>query len=335
MNDILGVIRSGWQFALRHIGKILLIPGIALVLTFLIFPYGDLRSVVATTLSRQLGEGVAIDFTQAGLSFGFPIAFELTDFEFDAPGLPSLAADHLTAKPSLLSIFSQSPAGTIEADGFFESTIKASLSSAGKTKAGASRQNISADIQDLALAPLSEALKQSGLFSLGVQGKINSTLSGTLDPSFEEQPEADVAVQGSSVVIPSSQIPLPGMGPIQTPSLQLAVLDLKAKLSDGKLLIEDFAFGKPNDSLSGHVRGDLGLAFRKDGASAPRSALGAFDLRVELNVSKSLMDSMSKSGLALALLVVDKYKSEQAGNLKYAFRVRAAQAGAPPQFEKL
>lgn len=334
MNEILGAIKSGWQFALRHIGKILLIPGIALTLAFFIFPYGDLRSVVATTLSRQLGEGVAIDFTEAGLSFGFPIAFKLTDFEFDAPGLPSLAADHLTAKPSLLSIFSQSPAGTIEADGFFESTIKASLSSAGKTKAGASRQNISADIQDLALAPLSEALKQSGLFSLGLQGTINSTLSGTLDPSFEEQPEADVAVQGSSVVIPSSQIPLPGMGPIQTPSLQLAVLDLKAKLSDGKLLIEDFAFGKPNDSLSGRVRGDLGLAFRKDGAST-RPALGAFDLRVELNVSKSLMDSMSKSGLALALLVVDKYKSEQAGNLKYAFRVRAAQAGSPPQFERL
>lgn len=333
MSDLLGAIKNGWQFALRHIGKILLIPGIAIAITFFIFPYGDLRSVVATTLSRQLGEGVAIDFTTAGLSLGFPIAFELTDFEFDAPGLPSIAARHLIAKPSFSSLVSQSPAGTIEADGFFESTLRASLSSAGKTKAGATRQSISADIQDLALAPLTEALKQSGMPSISLQGKMSSTLNGTLDPSFEEQPEADVTIQGNTLMIPSSQIPLPGMGPIQTPSLQLGTVDLKARLTDSKLQIEDFAFGKPSDALSGRVRGELGLSFRKEGAST-RPAIGAFDLRVELNVSKSLMDSMSKSGLALALLVVDKYKSDQAGNLKYAFRVRATQAGAPPQFER-
>ncbi len=333
MNDVFGAIRGGWQFALKHIGKILLIPGIALVFALLLFPWGDLRSVVATTLSRQLGEGFAIDFTKAGLTFGFPVAIELTNFEFDGPGLPSIAADRLTAKPSLLSIFSQSPEGTIEADGFFGSTLRASLSGAGKTSAGAARQNISADIQNLSLAPLSEALKQAGILSLGLQGTIDSTMRGTIDPSFADQPEANVALKGTGVVIPSSQIPIPNMGSLQTPSVQLGILELKAKLAEGKLQIEDLAFGKPTDSLSGRVRGDVDVSFRHEGQST-RPTIGAFDLRVELSVSKNMMDAMSKSGLAVALLMVEKFKSEQADSLKYAFRVRAPQAGSAPQFEK-
>ena len=105
-------------------------------------------------------------------------------------------------------------------------------------------------------------------------------------------------------------------------------------MNDGKVQIEDFTFGQGQDALSGRVRGEMGLTLRKDDQQV-RMVPGAFDLRVELNVSKSLMDAMSKSGVALALLMVDKYKTTSGENLKYTFRVRAPAFGAPPTFEAM
>lgn len=334
MNELMSALRSFFQMLLRNKWKIALIPLIMILWVPFLFPYSDLRSVVATTLSRSIGNGTAIDFNHISLAFGFPIALELEGFEFEGPGLPHLTADRLVAKPSLSSIFTRAPGGSIEAEGLFNGSVVASLSSGTKLKSGGSRQEIKAEVLGLQLSSLTEALRRSGLMSFDIQGALDTNANISIDPTFADPPQGDVFLQAKTVSIPSVAIPVPNMGPVQTPSLQLGRVELKGRMSDGKVQIEDFTFGQGQDALSGRVRGEMGLTLRNEDQHV-RMVPGAFDLRVELNVSKSLMDAMSKSGVALALLMVDKYKTTSGENLKYAFRVRASAFGAQPTFDAM
>lgn len=334
MSSIIQGIMSVLGFLKSHIFKIPIILLIALASVPFVFPYGDLRSIVATQVSRQMGDGFAIDFTEASLAFGFPFAFHLKDFEFDGPGLPAVAADSLTVKPSLGAIFSRAPEGTFQAEGLFGSTVFTSLSTAGKTKNGIVRHSIEGSIEELALAPLSEALKQAGIIGINLQGKVGSMFTGRIDPSFEEQPIVDIALNGNDVVIPSSQIPITGMPPVETPMVPLSKVALKGKLAEGKLQIEEFNFGDAKDPLNGRIRGEIGVALRKDGPST-RPVFGSMDLKVEINVSKAMMDANLMSGLGMALSFVSKYKADQAGGSKFAFKVKARQVGEMPTFEAL
>ena len=111
-------------------------------------------------------------------------------------------------------------------------------------------------------------------------------------------------------------------------------MEFKGKMNEGKIQIENFSLGQGKDSLTGRVRGELALSIRKEDQRV-RASPGAFDLKVELNISKSLMDAMSKSGVALALLLVEKYKTTSGDTSKYAFRVRASAFGVTPTFEPI
>lgn len=334
MGELLGGLKNFGQMLLRNKGKIALIPLLAIAWVPFLFPYSDLRAVVATTLSHDMGEGTAIDFDHIALATGFPVALQLENFEFNAPGLPPITADRLVAKPSLSSIFTHAPAGTIIAEGLFKGDVTASLSSGAKLKSGGHRQDIKADLSGIQLAVLTDALRRAGMMSFNVQGTLDTNTALSIDPQFEDQPEGDVFLQAKTLSIPTVSIPIPNMGPIQTPSLQLGRVELKGRMAEGKIQVDNFTFGQGKDSLTGRIRGELGLQIKKEDTRA-QVIPGAFDLKIELNISKSLMDAMSKTGVALALLMVEKYKTTSGETLKYAFRVRAPSFNSQPVFEPL
>lgn len=335
MGSISGAINSFWGFIKNNLGKIILLPFIILLWVPFIFPYGDLRAVVSTTVSRMMGEGTAVDFDTMSLGLGFPISFDFEGFEFVRTGLPMLSADRLTATPSLGAIFTQKPSGKIEADGFFSGQVSASLSpgAALKNTQGESPGNkheITADINGIQLGQLTTALKRVGILNFTAQGAIDSKATAVIDPTFADQPTGDLNLSGNTISVPSITIPIPGMGPVQTPSMEFTKLDFKGKLQEGKLQIEEFTFGQSSDSLSGRVRGELGLSLRNEGGRV-RAILGAMDLKVELNVSQSMMDAMTKSGVALALLMVEKFKTVTGDKLKYGFRVESTASSPQPK----
>ncbi|CAN5695416.1 hypothetical protein BH10BDE1_BH10BDE1_01630 [soil metagenome] len=337
MSGLTNLIKSFGLMLWNNKMKIAMIPLIAIALVPFLFPYGDLRSVVATTLSSRIGGGVAIDFDHIALSFGFPVALELQNVEVEAPGMPLLAADRLVARPSLASIVSRSPSGSVEAEGFYKGNLNASLSTGSKAKdSELPRQDIKAEIAGLQLAALTEALRRVGIMNFSVQGTLDSNTNMSIDPDFKEQPSGDLYIQAKSLSIPSAsiQLPMPGMAPMQTPSLQLGQVEFKGRAAEGKIQIEDFTFGQGKDALSGRVRGELGMSFQKvEGRVRPIP--GAFDLKVELSVSKPLMDSLSKSGLGIGLMLVEKFRKDVGDTAKYAFRVSAPAFGVNPTYREL
>lgn len=318
----------------RNKWRALSVLPIAIAWVLFIFPYSDLRSVVATTVSRTMGEGTAIDFEHVSLLFGFPFALEVQNFEFSAPGLPLITADRLVARPSISAVVTGNPSGSIEAEGLYRGAVTASLHSGEKLKKGGSRQEIKADISGLELSVLTEALRRVGKLAFNIQGMLDTNANLSIDPNFDDQPVGDVFLQAKSISIPSVAIPVPNMGPVQTPSLQFGRIELKGRMAEGKVQLENFTFGQGKDSLSGRVRGEIGLIIKNEEG---RKTLipGSLDLRVELSVAKPLMDAMSKSGVGLVLLMVEKFKTVSGETFKYAFRVRAPVMGAPPVFDAI
>ncbi|MDX9730823.1 MAG: type II secretion system protein GspN [Bdellovibrionales bacterium] len=332
----MNALKSLVQFLLTHKWKLLVIPLIALIWVPILFPYSDLRSVVATTLSRTIGGGTAIDFERISLTWGFPIALELEGFEFETQGVPPISADRLIAKPSLKSIVTQSPSGSIEIDGLFHSQLHASVSGGAKLPGGGTKQDIQAQISGLQLTALTEALRRTGKMGFNIQGVLDTNATASIDPTFSDQPTADVHIQGKTIAIPSIAIPIPGMGPVQTPSLQMAKLEFKGVLNEGKLQIEDFTFGQSTDTLSGRVRGDFGLTVRRD-ARGVSAVPTSYDLRVEINVAKPLMDAMVKSGAALAFMLIDndRFKRTVGETIRFSFRAQGQNMFSPPQLTPL
>ncbi len=335
MDSISNTMSSSAAVLKNNLKKIALLPVVILLWIPFIFPFGDLRAVVATTVSRALGEGTAIDFDSVSLGLGFPISLDFVDFEFVRPGLPLLAVDRLTATPSMGALFTQKPGGKIAADGLFNGQLTASLAPGAALKDNAgNKQDITANIVGMQMNALTTALKRAGILNFTAQGSLDSQARATIDPTFTDQPTADLSLSANAISVPSISIPIPNMGPVQTPSMKFAAIEFKGKLQEGKLQIEELTFGQASDSLSGRVRGELGLSLKSEGGRM-RAIAGAMDFKVELNVSKSMMEAMTKSGIALALLMVDKYKTNVGDNLKYGFRVQAPILGATPQFAPL
>ncbi len=322
-----------WLF--RHKGKIALIPLIAIAWVPFLFPYSDLRSVVSTTLSRAIGNGTAIDFDHVSLAMGLPVALELENFQFEGAGLPTISADRLIAKPSLSALVTQKPAGSIEAEGMFNANVFASLAAGATLKDGGRRQDIKADISGLQLAVLTEALRRAGMMSFNIQGVLDSNTNLSIDPSFKDQPQGDFFVQAKTVAIPSVNVPIPNMGSVQTPSLQMGRLEVKGRMAEGKFQLEDVLIGQEKDSLSGRIRGEMDISVRAADGQPARVVPGAYNLRVELQLTKSLMDAMVKSGAALAFIPVEGFKTEVGDLVKYAFRVQAPSFAVTPVFSKL
>lgn len=334
MSGLIEAIQNFFRFLGRNKFRIFLIPVIAIAWIPFLFPYSDLRSVIATRVSTAMGDGFAIDFDHVALAAGSPIGLELQNFEFNGPGLPPLAADRLVAQPSLLAALTRSAAGSIEADGLFKGNVTASLESGKKMKVG-NRQEIKTNLTGVQLAAVTDALRRAGIMGFTVQGTLDTTGTASIDPNFEEQPEADLVIQGKTISIPSVSVPIPNMGPVQTPSLQLGQVAFKGKMNDGKIQIEDFTFGQGKDSLTGRIRGELGLMVQKTDGQRVQANPGAFDLKIELTVSKALNDAMTKTGAGLALVFIEKFKKFSGDTLKYAFRVRSPAFGAPATFEEI
>lgn len=335
MGSVSGLLSGLSGFLRNNVGKLLMLPLVVILWIPFIFPYGDLRALVATTGSRAMGEGTAVDFDSMSLGLGFPISFDFEGFEFVRSGLPALTADRLTATPSLSALLTQKPGGKIEAEGIFNGQITASLAPGAALKnSPGNKQEITAKIAGVQLGALTSALKRAGILNFTAQGALDTDASASIDLSLTDQPVADINLSANAVSVPSIAVPIPSMGPVQTPSLQFAKLDFKGKLQEGKIQIEEFVFGQGSDSLSGRVRGELGLNIRNEGGRM-RAIPGAMDLKIELNVSKSMMDAMTKSGIALALLMVDKFKTIQGDNLKYGFRVQVQMLGMTPTFTAL
>jgi type II secretion system protein N len=321
---------------LRHWGKILAVPFIAVLWSILIFPYDELRILASTQISHLM-PGTSFDFKNFSLGFGFPPSIVLEEVEFERPGIPNMKVDRLSAAPTLQALFSKLPSGRLEASGLYEGSVRASLKTtsadASDGKSPTMRHEVNGSINDVQLGALTSSLKRSGLFHLRLKGKISSDFSVSIDPSLDTAPYGVVSMNGSAIEVPALSLPIPGMGPVQLPTLQFSKLDFKGRLQEGSFNIESLTLGQTVDALSARARGQMKVAIQKIGGRAMANITN-LDISIELNVSERLTGAFL--GQAIDLLI-SKYKqksSTSSANKSYRFRLQISQFGTIPKFSE-
>jgi hypothetical protein len=231
----------------------------------------------------------------------------------------AISMNEIEISPSIGSLISQKPAGTLTAKGIFRGDVEIEIKPGKRTEAGAQTQVLSLRAQSLSLAEINKIAE----LPIMLKGKLNLTTSGMADPTFVDQPDFDLEMHIDQLDLPSSTVNTM-MGPLNLPDLKLSSVELKGRLSAGRFNIEKGNIGKEGDELFGTIKGGMSLVIQNQGGNI-RPILGAYDLSLDLSIKKSFQDKA-----ALFLSFLDAYKSPLTDGARYQFRVNATSPQMPP-----
>jgi type II secretion system protein N len=323
MGQLFALIKKALSWAFANKWKFVLMIISAIVFAVLIFPFDDLGDLVSTQVSQATRNQVFVQFDRMNLSL-FPAPGVAMDGVFlEARNFPPLKAEELIVSPSLTSLITQKPAGSLVAHGFLKGDIHASLQPAGKSEGGAQRQKIVVQAKSLSLSELHDLLRMP----VAIQGQLSLNAQALADLSFATQPDADIDIRIDKFELPTSNVQT-AMGPITLPQLKLSSVELKGKLAGGKLQIENGQFGRAGDEVHGNIKGSLDLQIRNMGVIVP--VVGGYHFEISLDMKKSFQDRA-----ALFLSFVDQFKTPTAEGAHYGFQLSAINSMIPPSISAL
>lgn len=308
-----------------QIGKLLkaglkwlsLVIGIAVLFFLITFPTGDLGDFVSTKVSEVSQNQVFLQFTEFGFNL-LPPALNFEEVYVETPFMPALTTDNLSISPSISSMISQKPYGTVRADGLFKGEVKIELKKGTSTENIPDRHRLVLSAEKLDLKSLRDGFNLPVSFN----GSLNVNLDAQADPNMAEQPEAEVLIVIDGFILPTATVSTM-MGPLTLPEIKLEHVEIKGRLSNGNLIIEQGDIGNAKDELTGKIKGNWSMSVNAAQGFTP--TLGAYNFDIDLTTKKSFQ---TKAGLFLSLL--DSYKSAVGDSARYHFKVSAANLDSPP-----
>lgn len=318
-------VRTFFRFLWSHKLKFLLAFISTGVFLFVMFPFSDLSDRLGADVAKLTNGQVYLQLDSLNLGL-FPSPFVgAENISVETPFLPgAISAQHLEVLPSLSSVLWQKPSGKLIAKGLFRGDVEIELKPGKKTEAGVATHLVMLKAQSLSLAEIHKVAQLPML----LKGKLHISTSGTADPTFAEQPDFDIDLRVDQLEIPPWTFNS-AMGPLNLPELRLSGVEIKGRLSAGKLSIEKGMIGKPTDELFGSVKGGISILFNNQGGNV-RPILGAYSFEVDLNAKKSFQD---KASLYLGFL--DAFKTQSGDAARYQFKVNATSPQMPPSIGAL
>ncbi|MBX3022402.1 MAG: hypothetical protein KF799_12080 [Bdellovibrionales bacterium] len=313
----------------------------------ILFPFSDLSDVVTTTVARATGNQVYVQFDELNLHIVPQPAISATKLSVET-ALPPLEAQWAKITPSLFSALMSLPTmisaaggnaeaaaslgsklgATIDAEGILGGDIELRLRSGSKTEGGRDRSRISLAVDKVNLGDVQKwsdlPVEMSGIASLTTDVQMTTDLA--------EQPDGDYNIQISKFALPASTVPTP-MGPLNVPTITLANVVLKGKLSNGTLMIDEGSFGQAKDPIFGRIKGSIGMRLQQQGPSV-FPMFGSYNLTVDLNTTQ-----MIEKDLGIAFILLGPAKTPApGGGARYLFRASGQGLGmnaAPPSITRL
>lgn len=326
MKAVIGFIRDLLKF---HKAKFAAVILFTLVFAALIFPYDDLGDMVTSKISEISAGAWYIQFDKLNLGFA-PPGIKAENVVVESFLLPTLNTQSLQISPWIAGALAGKAGAQISASGLFKGDVSIDFKEGDKQKSGEREKKIVIKAEHVALPQLAEFLRSGNIMNLALQGTLGADTNISIDPLFDRQPTGHIGMKVAGLVLPSQALNTQ-MGPVQTPTLNLGQLSVQAKMGEGRIELEDLSFGGPNEDLTGKVRGDLSMAFRRDVAGV-RPQMGAYDLKVDLSVKKNFLEASSKSGAGLIFVFINKFRQETPQGARFAFRMKAPNSFTPPEF---
>lgn len=330
-----------FRFLKNNIGKFAL--GLFLTVTFLfiLFPFSDLNDLISSEVSKATHNAAFVQFDDMHIN---PVTATITldQISIETPQFSNaLTATELSFTPSISSLVLRKPGGSVSAKGFLKGDFKISLSPGGSTaaKGDAAKSTENGQIEkfnfDISAQNISvKDLKDLFSISLPLKGQLNIAAEGITDLAMMEQPEGEITLTIHKFELPSSTVPIGAFGPLNLPEVRLGQIELKGKLSSGKLVIETGKLGTPKDDMYADIKGDVGLTLSNiNGQIIPM--IGAYNLLLDMKFTPSMR---ARASFFMTLLdgFVGSFKKEEAGGgVQYKFRMQGAAIGLQPQFGPL
>lgn len=309
----MGKVGAFFGMLKNHKGKFVLMLFSVLVFILVLFPFNDLGDLVTSQVSKMTQNQVYVQFDGMSLS-AFPApGIDLTNVYVETPATPPLKADEIIFTPSIFSLISQKPAGTINARGFLKGDMTASLTPGSKSDNGVERQKLVLSAKTLSLSEIKDL---AGL-PLALKGNVSVESTALADLTFTEQPDMDLTLKIDRFELPTGNIET-ALGPVTVPELKLSSVQLKGRLSAGRFNIEEGVIGKDGDEMRGTIKGGIGLTLSNQGGRIV-PIIGAYNFDVNLNLKKNFHDKAS-----FLFAYVSQFMTPTADGVKYAFKLSAA-----------
>jgi type II secretion system protein N len=296
---------------------LIFIMGLAVLFFLLLFPTGDLGDFVSTKVSEVTQNQVFLQFSEFGLNL-LPPALKFSEVFVETPFFPAVTTESLNISPSISAMISRKPYGSITANGLFKGEVNISVKKGTPTEASPERQRLVLNAEKLDL----KSLRDTFILPLAINGKLDLDADLQADLEGKEQPEMDLLLIIEEFNLPTATVSTM-MGPLTLPEIKLVKVEIKGRLANGSLIIEQGDIGVAKDELSGKIKGNWAMAINAAQGFTP--SLGAYDLDIDLTAKKSFQN---KAGLFLGLL--DTYKSAAGDGARYHFKVSASSLDSPP-----
>lgn len=318
-----GIIKA-FRFVFANKWKIILTVWFTLIFIFVLFPFNDLNDLISAQVSKLTQNKVFLQFEELHLNpFGPKIS--LNKVFVESGNMPALTSEELSVSPSLSSLISKQPEGTIVANGFLKGDVEIHLKSGAKTESGLVRSRLDIQAKNIGIKEIRELAQ----LPVALRGTLNLNATAQADLTFTDQPEAEINLVIQKFEMPSGSVNLADMGRVNLPEIKFATVELKGKLANGKFTIETGKLGTNKDELYGDIKGDLTLTFQnQNGQITP--FVGGYNIDLNLKATAGF-----KERAKFFLTFLDGYKTEMADGTQYKFKIQAAAAGIPPQFTPL
>lgn len=299
--------------------KILFTVVFTFVFLFLLFPFKDLNDFVSGQVSALTQNSVYLQFEDMRLN---PVtaSISLDGVLVETSTIEGLNINSISASPSLAALFKRQPGGKLVADGLFGGHLEVKLTPLETLESGALKANLDVASDSISLKNLRDTMQ----ISIPLSGSANITANITADMSFKEQPDGEVSIVIDNFEMPSSSMNSPNFGNLVLPEIKFKQVDVKGKLTGGKLVIENAKLGNPSDDLSGTLKGDIAIRIDNIGGTA-RPTIGAYNLNIDL-IAKPAFVQRAQTFLVL----IDQFKTEERGSSRYRLKVQASSTDLPP-----
>lgn len=302
-------------------GKVFFALFSTLFFLVVLFPFEDLSDLASSQIAALTHNQVFVQFRKMGFGI-FPPSIHISEnIRVETAQMPALSADQVELRPGVIALLQKKIAGSLGIKGFLKGDIEISIRPNGKSESGIEKHMIELTAKKLSLADL----KNLANLPVAMKGELELDGKSNTDLSFNESPDMDIHMKIEKFEMPPANIPT-GMGPMSVPDLKFSHVELKGRLSNGKLNIESGQLGKAQDELVGTLKGSMDLQFRGKGNPVPLP--GGYDFQLQLKVKPQFQQ---KSAALLSLL--DGFKSpNEDGSAQYNFKVSAPNTYENPQF---
>ncbi len=324
MKRILEFIIQLFRF---HKLKMLTVIGSSIGVMLLLFPFSDLTDLLTQKVMEATKNQVLLQVDKLDLGFFPTPSINGEGVTVDVGTWPTIEAKKLSISPSMFSLISLSTGSpptalrvSVDADGFLGGKFYIFHKPDGTNDEGAKKNHVTIKAESIQLGEIQKFVDSPIAF----EGKANLDTDFSFFPAFDGQPEGEVHVTSRALKIPPGNIPTQ-FGPIPMPGVSWSQFLLKARMAASNLYIDDLAFGAAKDPMSGRVKGQMNVKVDRNGP-----ILGAYDLKVELNVTTA-----AERDLDTLLVLLKDFRSQTPSGGKYLFRVSANGMYSQPNLGRL